>query len=610
MTAPKILIEIEGEQADRAKLEAEKERILARFAQFNDMHCVVYDYYKKGVVYGTLVDGEWTFNAKTDLIARYEAERVKDPLADNKKKRIPIVVLWLMWPGRRVFERVTFMPNGPTVVGGKLLNLWRGWGVEPKEGSWDLMKKHLFEVVCKGREAHYEYLMNWMAWCVQNPDKQAEVAVVLIGLKGSGKTTVGEFLIKIFGHHTFQMNGGEDLAGKFNAHAENCVFLLADEASWRNVRHRDGIGRLNSMITAPTLVVERKGFDKFNAPNFLHTMLTAEPGFAFPAGPKERRYAPFGLSAERLRDFPYFTALRGEMDGDGPAAALWELMRRPLAGWHPREIPKEILESEEMVQQKLHSLDEMERWWLDCLTTGELPGQMPGIPNSMFSSQAVEDIKEKVPKLRFAMSTTGLQEWLEDEPARGWRPTKKRTAAQNGWLLPVLSECREAFEEKYGPQDWPAIEDWIAVSGAKREGDWWTAKVEKAIEERMPSVKKGVNFERQIVAVIDGDTVEYRVASDWLFVRINVPPEDRGPSHFERMRRVMEGLGWTHSESVSVGKRSMEGYTKREAKPPPSLHQLVAESAKVVPLAVVEGAKPVVKLVFPEPSAVPFKRRF
>jgi hypothetical protein len=178
-SSPKILIEIEGEQVDRAKLEAEKERILARFAQFNEMHCVVYDYYKKGVVYGTLVEGEWTFNAKTDLIARYEAERVKDPLADNKKKRIPIVVLWLMWPGRRVFERVTFMPNGPTVVGGKLLNLWRGWGVVPKEGSWELMKKHLLIVVCKGRRAHYEYLMNWMAWCVQNPDKQAEVAVVL-----------------------------------------------------------------------------------------------------------------------------------------------------------------------------------------------------------------------------------------------------------------------------------------------------------------------------------------------------------------------------------------------------------------------------------------------
>jgi hypothetical protein len=415
-------------------------------------------------------------------------------------------------------------------------------------------------------------------------------------LKGSGKTTVGEFLIKIFGHHTFQMNGGEDLTGKFNAHAENCVFLLADEASWRNVRHRDGIGRLNSMITAPTLVVERKGFDKFNAPNFLHTMLTAEPGFAFPAGPKERRYAPFGLSAERLRDFPYFTALRGEMDGDGPAAALWELMRRPLAGWHPREIPKEILESEEMVQQKLHSLDEMERWWLDCLTSGELPGQMPDIPNSMFSSRAVEDIKEKVPKLRYAMTTTGLQEWLEDEPARGWRPTKKRTAAQNGWLLPVLSECRGAFEEKYGPQGWPPISDWIGVSGAKRAADWWTTKVEKEIEWRMTLVKKGANWPTQIVSErVDRNTVEYRVASDWLLLNVGVPPEDRGPGHYERMRRVMEGLGWTHSESIPVGKRSMEGYTKREAieantkvAPSASLHQQVAASprvsAEVVPL--------------------------
>jgi hypothetical protein len=139
------------------------------------------------------------------------------------------------------------------------------------------------------------------------------------------------------------------------------------------------------------------------------------------------------------------------------------------------------------------------------------------------------------------------------------------------------------------------ISDWI-VSETKREADWWTTKVAKSIEERMPSVKKGVNFARQIVAVaVDGNTVEYRVASDWLFWRIKVLPEDRGPSHFERLRKVMEGLGWTHSESIPVGKRSMEGYTKREAivakEAPPSLHRQVADAKPVVEPEDVEEPK-------------------
>ena len=364
------------------------------------------------------------------------------------------------------------------------------------------------------------------------------------------------------------------------------MFLLADDQSWKSLRFKDGIGRVNSMITSGTLQVERKGFDKFNVPNMLHTMLTAEPGFAFPAGPDERRYAPFDVSPVKIRNWEYFRKLRAELEGDGPAAALFELQRRDLRGWHPREVPKEILESEEMVRQKLHALDDMERWWLDCLTTGELPGQFDKIPNSMISSKAVDDIKAKMPRLRYSMTTTELYIWLNDTAARGWRVERRRTAAHNGWLLPTLAECRKAFEEKYGPQGFPPISDWIVSETKRVEADWWTAKVEKEIEERMWSVKKGVNFETQFVSVaIDDRTVEYRVASDWLFLEINVPPEDRGPSHFERLRRVMEGLGWTYSESISISKKPMEGYTKRQpvAQPaPPSLHQQVA--AKVVPL--------------------------
>jgi predicted P-loop ATPase len=104
------------------------------------------------------------------------------------------------------------------------------------------------------------------------------------------------------------------------------------------------------------------------------------------------------------------------------------------------------------------------------------------------------------------------------------------------------------------------------VTGARMEVDPWRAKVAEAIEERMPSVKKGMNFSKQIVSVaIDGNTLEYRVASDWLLFNIGVPPEDRGAGHFRRLRTVMEGLGWTHSDvSIRIGKEGLKGYTRRE----------------------------------------------
>ena len=45
-------------------------------------------------------------------------------------------------------------------------------------------------MVCSGKVEHYSWLVDWLAYCVQHPGKQAEVAVVLRGLKGTGKGMV------------------------------------------------------------------------------------------------------------------------------------------------------------------------------------------------------------------------------------------------------------------------------------------------------------------------------------------------------------------------------------------------------------------------------------
>jgi predicted P-loop ATPase len=113
------------------------------------------------------------------------------------------------------------------------------------------------------------------------------------------------------------------------------------------------------------------------------------------------------------------------------------------------------------------------------------------------------------------------------------------------------------------PELWPVHAE---VTGARMEVDPWIAKVEKAIERQMPSVRKGVTYSAQIAAVtVDGETVEYRVASDWLLSKIGVPLDDRDAGKFRRLRPVMEGLGWSYSEtSVRIGGRGVKGYTKRE----------------------------------------------
>src|SRR5262249_54280438 len=70
--------------------------------------------------------------------------------------------------------------------------------------------------------------MNWMAWAVQH--QQPESALVFLGKRGSGRGTLGNAMVRIFGNHGLQINSPQHLVGRFNAHLRQCALLFADEA--------------------------------------------------------------------------------------------------------------------------------------------------------------------------------------------------------------------------------------------------------------------------------------------------------------------------------------------------------------------------------------------
>jgi hypothetical protein len=126
---------------------------------------------------------------------------------------------------------VVFLPGGAGVVR-ECLNLWQGWGVEPRAGDWGLIRDHIEVVLAGGNPEFADYIVKWIAWSIQNPAAQAEVALVLIGEKGAGKGTLVRCLQRIFGAHAFQVTTREHVIDKFNGHLQDCVLFIADEAYW------------------------------------------------------------------------------------------------------------------------------------------------------------------------------------------------------------------------------------------------------------------------------------------------------------------------------------------------------------------------------------------
>jgi hypothetical protein len=360
---------------------------------------------------------------------------------------------WWRHRNRRQYDGVVFKPLAPELIvtsgGQSLLNIYLGWGVKPKQGDWSLIRNHIKEVLAAGDPEADDYIVRWIAWAIQHPDRMAEVALVFIGEKGTGKGTLGRVLQIIFGQHSFQASNLEHLVGRFSgAHKEDCILFIADEAYWGG--HKSAVGELQRMITESTLTIERKYFHTYEAPNYIHMVMLAEPGWVVPAGPFERRYAAFEPSERRMGDLEYFKALHSQIDNGGAAAMLHDLQRMDLGDWHPRQIYR----TKALRHQQELSLLPWDEWMLGLLEDGCLPGTLPGHPRDARPEALLNDARSKVPHLRTA-GKMKLSEYLREQ----WQLTSHGGVVR-GYNFPPLAEMRSIWEKRFGRRKWSAQVDW------------------------------------------------------------------------------------------------------------------------------------------------------
>jgi hypothetical protein len=400
------------------------------------------------------------FHNKDSFLLRYSNRFATIKITNRQgaavEAEVPLGQWWLNHPDRQQYRGITFQPDAPKEVN-DCLNLWRGWGCKPRKGDWSLIRKHINEVLANGNPDFSEYIIRWIAWAIQNPDKRAEVALVLIGEKGAGKGTLVRILEVIFGQHCFQVSSTEEVVGRFNSHLEDCILFVADEAYWGGDKRC--VGKLQTQITEPMIAIEHKGINRYWVRNMLHHLMLAEPGWVIPAGRFERRYAAISVSKSRLGDRAYFIALYDHIANGGAEAMFYDLLMLDLKGWHPRELSKALLSSPALQRQQRLTLPAIEQWYLGLLHNGKLPmlyGKPPKL-DTAYTRSLVEDARDSAPRLR-DLSDVAMSDFLapkdENESTIGIVCEKHRDASRNGWTFPPLTECREAWEQRYGATKW------------------------------------------------------------------------------------------------------------------------------------------------------------
>jgi hypothetical protein len=408
------------------------------------------------------------FHQKDGFVTMWSNQTVIEMATDQKGNPVPKVMplgkWWLRHANRRTYRDVVFYPNRDFPDS---MNLWRGFAVNALPGDCSLFLDHVKNVLCRGNEEHYTWIVKWMANAVQNPDKPGQVAIVLRGGQGTGKGTFAKMLGRLFGSHYKYVNNPKHVTGQFNSMLRDAVLVFADECFAANDPAAEAA--LKALITEEKIRTEQKNIDNMESRNCIHLIMATNKEWAIAADQDDRRFFVVEIDDAQQMNREYFTPLYTQMENGGYEALMHYLLTYDLTGFDAYSAcPK----TEELQKQKDQSMDEMSSFFLNALEEGRLSPTHSGWRTRVLKEELVERFKIENPSFRRSpnrslgiflsrfevMSTTGnsAETWTD---ARG----QKRVTSERPkiWVFPTLDECRKLWETvtKSGPRAWPAVGD-------------------------------------------------------------------------------------------------------------------------------------------------------
>jgi Family of unknown function (DUF5906) len=286
----------------------------------------------------------------------------------------PAVTWWHKHVRRRSYERTVFRPYRPYAPDGARLpdpdadateyNLWTGFAMAPRRGSWRLLRHHLWAVICRKDRRNFKYLLRLLAHRVQRPGESPHVVVVLQSeTEGTGKSLLIVVMERMIGpRHASTFSTPGDLLGTHNGQLAGLVFIGLEEMNFPGEHAMTR--KLRAIITAPTWLINEKYLKPYRQDNFALMMLSTNMAWAVHAGSKARRYLVLDPDACHANDRAYFDPLWAEIERGGIAAMLYDLNRISLRGWSPQaDLPR----TRALARQQSLSADVFTKWAEDAV---------------------------------------------------------------------------------------------------------------------------------------------------------------------------------------------------------------------------------------------------
>jgi putative DNA primase/helicase len=274
------------------------------------------------------------------------------------------VRMWLGSDKRRNVrpEQVVFDPSGK--CGPECINLYGGLDMVPLAGNCLPIVELLYHLVDKDEEVR-DWILDWIAYPLQNPGAKMPTSVIMHGDEGSGKNLFWEIVRDIYGEYGTVV-GQDQLEDKFNDWISRKLFIIGDEVlSRQEMRHLKG--KLKAMISGTEIKINTKMMPVRSEANHANLVFLSNEIQPNALDASDRRYCVVWTPPKLER--AYYQAVVQCRDKGGREAFMQHLLARDLAGFDAYGPPPVTRAKDDLIDI---SRPNPERWLL-AWQAGVLP---------------------------------------------------------------------------------------------------------------------------------------------------------------------------------------------------------------------------------------------
>jgi len=285
------------------------------------------------------------------------------------------------------FYNFCYHPNRKRTViedGNRLFNLWKDTRIKPVKGNVKWFKEHLL-YLCRDRENVMNMVLDWLAWCVQYPEKKLAYSLLIQSVPGCGKTIIGYIMRKIIGDYNISEPTETDLDGAFNTWVKGKQLCIVQELMV------DGkmalANKLKQLITEETININEKNRPAYTLSNYMNFLFFTNYVDAAKVEKGDRRYLVI-LGPKAFKPDAYYTRI-WDLAKNGPdvqknlGAICHFLMNRDLSNFDGQSRSPHTEDKGEMREA---TMSEVHLFLYELKEAGQYPFNCPLISKERIKS--------------------------------------------------------------------------------------------------------------------------------------------------------------------------------------------------------------------------------